>query len=56
MVRKALEYDPDHPTANQILGEIYLAGRHSLAALPLFQKVFEATHGSRRRMALVSPI
>jgi len=47
VIRKVLEYDPDHPTANQILGEIYLAGGRDLAALPLFQKVFEATHGSR---------
>ncbi len=47
VIRKVLEYDPDHPTANQILGEIYLASRRDLAALPLFQKVFEATHDSR---------
>ncbi len=47
MIRKVLEHDPDHPTANQILGEIYLVGRRNLAALPLFQKVFEATHDSR---------
>ena len=47
VIRKVLEHDPDHPTANQILGEIYLAGRRNLAALPLFQKVFEATHDSR---------
>jgi tetratricopeptide (TPR) repeat protein len=47
VIRKVLERDPDHPIANQILGEIYLAGRRYLAALPLFQKVFEATHDSR---------
>jgi len=47
VIRKVLEHDPDLPTANQILGEIYLAGRRNLAALPLFQKVFEATHDSR---------
>jgi tetratricopeptide (TPR) repeat protein len=47
VIRKVLEHDPDLPTANQILGEIYLAGRRNLPALPLFQKVFEATHDSR---------
>jgi tetratricopeptide (TPR) repeat protein len=47
VICKALEYDPDHPTANQLLGEIYLAGRRNLAALSLFRKVFEATRDSR---------
>lgn len=47
VICQALEYDPDHPTANQILGEIHLAGRRNLAALSLFRKVFEATRDSR---------
>ena len=47
VLRKALEYDPDHPTANQNLGSIYLYKRQNLEALPLFLKVFEATHDAR---------
>jgi Tfp pilus assembly protein PilF len=39
VIRRVLETDPDQPTANRILGEIYLVGHRNLAALPLFQKV-----------------
>lgn len=51
-LRKVLEYDPDHPTANQNLGAIYLASRRDLEALPLFRKVFEATHDFRSANSL----
>ena len=44
---KVLEFDPDHPTANQNLGSIYLSSRRNLEAIPLFRKVFDATHDFR---------
>ena len=45
--RKVLDYDPDHPTANQNLGAIYLDQGRNLDALPLFLKVFEVTRDAR---------
>ena len=45
--RKVLNYDPDHTTAKENLGYIYLATNRSLDAIPLFREVFEATHDFR---------
>jgi serine/threonine-protein kinase len=46
-LQKVLALDPDHPTANNNLGYIYLRSGRNLDALPLFRKVFEATHDAR---------
>lgn len=46
-LRKVLDYDPDHPTANQSLAVIYSDQGLNREALPLFLKVFEATHDPR---------
>jgi DNA-binding winged helix-turn-helix (wHTH) protein/tetratricopeptide (TPR) repeat protein len=50
--RKVLDYDPDHPTANQNLGAIYLDQGRNLDALPLFLKVFEVTRDARAANSL----
>ena len=46
-LQKVLALDPDHPTANNNLGNIYLRSGRSLDALPLFRKAFEVTHDAR---------
>jgi DNA-binding winged helix-turn-helix (wHTH) protein/tetratricopeptide (TPR) repeat protein len=51
-LRKVLVYDPDHPTANQNLGAIYLENGRNLDAIPLFRKVFEATRDPRSANSL----
>jgi DNA-binding winged helix-turn-helix (wHTH) protein/tetratricopeptide (TPR) repeat protein len=50
--RKVLKYDPGHTTAKENLGDIYVATRHSLEAIPLYREVFEATHDFRSANSL----
>jgi serine/threonine-protein kinase len=42
-LRKVLAYDPDHPTANANLGDIYLNNGRYSDAIPLLRHVFETT-------------
>ncbi len=49
---EVLKFDPDHPTANQNLGSIYLRSGRSSDALPLFRKVFEVTRDARSANSL----
>ncbi|MFL6262086.1 MAG: protein kinase domain-containing protein [Thermoanaerobaculia bacterium] len=49
-----LKYNPDHMTAKENLGDIYLATGHSLEAIPLYREVFEATHDFRSANGLGS--
>jgi serine/threonine-protein kinase len=51
-LRKVLQYDRDHPTATQYLGECYLERGLNLAALPLFLKVFRDTGDARAANSL----
>lgn len=46
-LKKVLEFDPDHPTANQNLGSVYLSMGRYTDALPLLKKAFEATQDPR---------
>jgi tetratricopeptide (TPR) repeat protein len=46
-LQKVLALDPDHPTANNNLGNIYLRSGRSQDAIPLFRKAFEVTRDAR---------
>jgi len=46
-LRRVLDLDPDHPTANNNLGNIYLRSGRTLDALPLFRTAFEVSHDAR---------
>jgi len=49
---KVLRYDPDHFTAKENLGDIYLIQGRYLDAIPLFLANFEATQDSRSANSL----
>jgi serine/threonine-protein kinase len=49
---KVLEYDPDHPTAKENLGAIYLLQSRYSDALPLFKEIFEETQDARSANSL----
>jgi serine/threonine protein kinase/Flp pilus assembly protein TadD len=46
-LQKVLQFDRDHPTANQYLAVIYSNQGRNLDAVPLFRKVFEETRDPR---------
>jgi tetratricopeptide (TPR) repeat protein/DNA-binding winged helix-turn-helix (wHTH) protein len=50
--RKVLDYDPDNPTAQENLGDIYLSQSRYREAIPLFRAVFETTQDSRSENSL----
>ncbi|HBL29536.1 MAG TPA: hypothetical protein DD490_22100 [Acidobacteria bacterium] len=49
---KVLDYAPDHPTAKENLGAIYLIQGRYLDALPLFKDIFETTRDARSANSL----
>src|SRR6185436_534218 len=51
-LRRVLAYDPDHPTANENIGAIYLINGRYLDAIPFCQKVFDQTHDWRSANSL----
>lgn len=51
-LRKVLYWNPDHLTAKNGLGDIYLIQGRYLDAIPLFKEVFEATQDARSANSL----
>jgi serine/threonine protein kinase/Flp pilus assembly protein TadD len=45
--RRVLDYDPNHPTAQENLGDIYLIEHRYREAIPWFKAVFETTQDPR---------